>query len=220
MKVFLALVVVLAMAFIAKSQLTNKDRKSFLKSLNKLRSQVAKGKLLNNVTGKNLPKASNMYQVVWSKSLEKIATKILGDCTPFAFSPGLASYVVLTGNVSTADLLKNATTAWQEAFTKYGIIADLTYNTSAYYEYPELDFYSFTGFTQAVWAKSSKVGCASTVCNGNVTGLLCKFRSPGSVEGVKLYKTGKKQKCPKGSKAVKKTRLCKLKGKKGKAIQK
>ncbi|KAI6175654.1 SCP-like protein [Aphelenchoides bicaudatus] len=219
MKVFLALAIVLAMVLVAESKLTNKDRKSFLKSINKLRSQVAKGKVANNQTGANLPKASKMNQLVWSKSLEKLALKLISSCN-FIFSSGMGRYKVLTGNVSTSVLLSNATTFWSEQFAKYGYSADLIFNGTKFFEYDDDGYFGMYSYAQAIWGSSSRVGCESFSCASNSTTLICAFSGVGTLEGEKIYKTGKKQKCGKGRKAIKKTRLCKAKGKKGRAIQK
>ncbi|KAI6177812.1 putative effector protein [Aphelenchoides bicaudatus] len=222
--VFLALAFYLAVMEI-QSALTNADRKAFLKEQNAIRSKVAKGKIANNGSGGNLPKASNMRQLVWSKKLEAKAAKYIAGCF-YTQNAGMTMYVT-EGTAETAALLKNATTVWTNTFARYGTQADLTYNTSHVFAsdaIPETvyDRYYAVAFVQSIWAKSGKVGCASAVClNGTVSPLVCMYRAPGLIDLEKIYKTGKPgKKCPKGTKKAKKSGLCKGKGKKGKPIQK
>jgi hypothetical protein len=202
---------------IQSAKMTNKIRKGVLKSQNKVRSNVAKGKTANGTTGTKLPKAANIYQLSYSKKLEKKALKLAKLCSANV-TAGSIIYVG-EGEAKNAAALKNASKTWASEVTTNGL-ASLTYNASN----------STTGnFTQLIWAKSSQVGCGVAACT-NVTGVsgsatsytvvVCSYKKAGNVDGQAIYKKGKKQKCPKGSKAVKKTRLCKVKGKKGKAIHK
>lgn len=60
--------------------MTNKIRKQVIKEQNKCRSQVAKGKVVNGTFGTKLSKASDMFQLVYSKKLEKKALKLAKTC--------------------------------------------------------------------------------------------------------------------------------------------
>ncbi|KAI6170605.1 hypothetical protein M3Y97_01104100 [Aphelenchoides bicaudatus] len=207
-KVVLVLALVV-LAVVIEAKMTNKIRKNILKQQNKVRSQVAKGKFANG-TGK-LPKASNMVQLVYSKKLEKKATKAAKLCS---LNVTGANVYVGTGTVKPAAGFKNATATWKSELAGNTTLPSLTYsstNSSAY-----------RNLTQLIWATTKQVGCGSAAC-ANVTGssisgaatlFVCQYKAPGNVDGKVIYKKGKPtKKCPKKTKKVKKTGLCKQKGK-------
>ncbi|KAI6171268.1 Venom allergen antigen 5-like protein [Aphelenchoides bicaudatus] len=217
----LALLFVAVLSVLIEAKLSNKVRKGFVKALNKYRSKVAKGKAPNGTSGGKLPKASNMYQVTWSKKLEKKAAKLVKLCnfTTASSTSGLAAYRQ-NGTVKAAAIIKATPKGWWTAFQKYGI-PSLTFNNNdtTYRNITSVeDYVHLLSFVQGIWAKSKEVGCAAATCT-NLTYNYCIFK-PGGTNGQAIYKKGKKLKCPKGSKKVKKSGLCKVKGKKGKTIHK
>ncbi|KAI6171045.1 Venom allergen antigen 5-like protein [Aphelenchoides bicaudatus] len=218
---FLALLFVVVLSVLIEAKLSNKNRKGFVKAVNKYRSKIAKGKMANIANGTKLPKASNMYQLTWSKKLEKKALTLAKQCnfTAASTTDGLAASIQ-NGTLKAPAALKATPKAWLAAFQKYGI-PDLVINTNDSF-YNNItsaeDYINLLSFDQSIWAKSKEVGCGAFACT-NATYTYCLFKAFAS-SGQAIYKKGKKLKCPKGSKAVKKTRLCKVKGKKGKIIHK
>ncbi|KAI6184908.1 SCP domain-containing protein [Aphelenchoides bicaudatus] len=205
-KFIVLLVAIVLLAVVLEAKMSKKIRKSIVKQQNKFRSKVAKGKCANG-TG-TLPKAGNMYTLVYSKKLEKKAVKAAKLCS---LNITGATVFVAIGTVKSAALAKDATKNWAAELSGNITLPSLTYsavNASAY-----------SNFTQLIWASSKQIGCASATCanvtgssiSGSATIFVCKYKNVGNVEGTVIYKKSKKpgKNCPRKARANKKTGLCK-----------
>ncbi|XP_031205496.1 GLIPR1-like protein 1 [Mastomys coucha] len=144
----------------------------------------------NELRSKVQPPASDMNQMTWDKALAKLAKEWTKECK-FSHNPCtskryecLQDYDFIGENIYLGAIdakPEDVVTAWYNESKDYNFEFNTCSKTCGHY-------------TQVVWAKTFKIGCAVSNCphlTGNSAGLfLCNYVPAGNFLGVKPYTKG------------------------------
>ncbi|XP_008841607.1 GLIPR1-like protein 1 [Nannospalax galili] len=160
----------------------------------------------NEWRGKVNPPAANMKYMSWDKELARLARSWSTGCK-FSHNP------CITKRYACHDAFdfvgENIFLGGLKSSPKFVISS--WYNESKYYNFDNLSCSKTCGhYTQVVWAKSHKVGCAVTNCpnlGGRATGLfICNYGPAGNYANTYPYIKGKPcSQCPDGSECLNNT---------------
>ncbi|XP_051956660.1 peptidase inhibitor 16-like [Xyrauchen texanus] len=162
-------------------RLTEEQKLTIMNMHNELRSQVH-------------PSAAFMQRVVWDEKLRLEAEAYASKCI-WNHNPRLKQ-LSMGDNLFSSTEPFNATKAMLDWFGEH---VDYNYENNACPEEMTCRHY-----TQMVWAKSNKLGCATYLCNTitglsseNRTLLVCNYFPRGNVVGQRPYESGEAcSKCP------------------------
>ncbi|VDL79275.1 unnamed protein product [Nippostrongylus brasiliensis] len=170
-------------------KMTNSVRKAFLLMHNKLRSRVARGK----ITGKDgpVPKAARMLKMVYDCKVEKTAMRHAKKCK-FQHSkknerPGLGEniYQVQGMKKSFEESANASSQAWFDEIKDPGMPKDNVLTLAVFNRPKQIGHY-----TQMVWQKSFRLGCAVVDCGNTRYFTVCQYGPAGNFIGKKLYDIG------------------------------
>ncbi|TKR62211.1 hypothetical protein L596_026200 [Steinernema carpocapsae] len=171
------------------SPLTPADRKTLLDDHNKLRSSNAKGLEKDGRSGRNAPKAKNMYKLKYSCELEAIAQRWADRCKFNHSKQALGENLYVSwpdqpGNSN----LGAASKYWWAELTNIGIAQ---YSPS--YTLTDYLFSKNVGhYTQMAWGKTTEVGCGLAHCSRpkSQTLVVCNYRVQGNSRDQQIYELG------------------------------
>ncbi|KAK0413705.1 hypothetical protein QR680_006952 [Steinernema hermaphroditum] len=165
------------------------SRKTILDKHNQLRSQNALGQSRDGSTGRNAPKAKNMYKLSWDCELERIAQSWANRCQ-FKHSPknlrnaGENIYKSWPTVQNDGPIVKAADSWWGE-LTKIGVGA-----YSSNFKLTNTLFSKGVGhYTQMAWARTTKLGCGHAKCS-NMNLVVCNYRETGNYMDQSIYEIG------------------------------
>ena len=192
MKTFVAFVLMgVAVAY----GMTQADKDAVLAAHNDFRDLVANGDKVG--AGGNTPQAANMLKMTWDDSIAAGAQAWADACV---FAHSSSSQRPNQGEnlaASTGSSVNYLSSLW---FNEVDSAAPSSYSSYV--------FESGVGhYTQAVWAKSGKLGCRKALCPELFPGwdmyyLVCRYSPPGNYIGNEIYSEGSPQSaCPSGAAA-------------------
>ncbi|KAF8385116.1 hypothetical protein PRIPAC_74258 [Pristionchus pacificus] len=158
--------------------------KGFLDAHNKLRQSISAGTYV--AKGKTMPAAKTpIPNLTWDCDLEKSAQKVAATCV-FAHSQnrnntGENLYTYWSSDkISFAGQGKAASDYWEKEFQDYGWPSIKMTNAL---------FSSGVGHaTQMAWAKTTKMGCGMSLCDGGKKIIVaCQYRDAGNMMGENIY---------------------------------
>ncbi|XP_017573417.2 peptidase inhibitor 16 [Pygocentrus nattereri] len=165
---------------LATGHLTNEQKDRIVELHNQYRSMVE-------------PPAANMINMTWDDTPTVMAEGYVAKCI-WNHNPDVQDVMGENLFISTGPFdIDKAMSDWFQEYKNY----DYETNTCAENE-------MCGHYTQIVWAKTTKVGCAAHICETveglhfqNATMLVCNYVPPGNVVGRKPYEAGKPcSKCP------------------------
>ncbi|KAM9445740.1 peptidase inhibitor 16-like [Clarias gariepinus] len=137
------------------------------------------------------PKAADMLHMTWNDTLSSIAEGYAALCI-WNHNPAVRNILGENLFLTTGHLnINRSMAAWFDEYKDYVYANQTCKNICGHY-------------TQMVWAKSNRVGCASHFCKtvegstyNNTMIVVCNYFPPGNVEGVQPYEAGDPcSKCP------------------------
>ncbi|GMT04970.1 hypothetical protein PENTCL1PPCAC_27144, partial [Pristionchus entomophagus] len=160
------------------------EAKAFLDAHNALRRSISSGSYV--AKGKKMPAASPAIpDMEWDCSIEKSAQAVSNSCV-FAHSTNRVNlgenlYMYWSSaKVSFAGKGKAASDSWSNEFQQFGW-SDIKLTAAVFN----------TGIghaTQMAWAKSTKIGCGMTLCQGgNQVIVACQYRDAGNMLNQNVY---------------------------------
>ncbi|PIO65490.1 SCP-like protein [Teladorsagia circumcincta] len=170
--------------------MTDEIRNRALEAHNYRRSRLANG-FVKNKNKKNLPKASDMLEMIYSCEMENTAMASAKRCS-IRQDPTLPPdvqenhYLVPKDSASqtSEQALITAIKHWWSQIRETGGIGHgvtfTSYNLGKPIEW----------FTRMAWATTQYVGCAATPCGSNLWGVVCHYKPGGNKLGQHLYKKG------------------------------
>jgi hypothetical protein len=183
------------------------DRTFILNFHNNLRQEVAKGNTPNK-DGVKLPTAANMNRLSYDMNLEALAQNWANQCTTVHSTEqqrngtGENLYYTTASNQNTLSGLTAAANWWSSELASYGV------NTALNFTKAEFDK-TIGHWTNMVWAKTTKVGCAVKLCPANPantkvqtehTYVVCNYSPAGNWLNWLIYEKGTPcSKCQSGS---------------------
>ncbi|KAL7864116.1 hypothetical protein AOLI_G00155360 [Acnodon oligacanthus] len=140
----------------------------------------------NDYRSKVEPLAANMIHMTWDEVPSLVAEGYAAKCI-WDHNPDMQNIMGENLFISTGPFnIDKAMSDWFEERSHYD------YDTNTCSENQMCGHY-----TQIVWAKTTKVGCAAHICETvegldfkNATMLVCNYVPPGNVVGQKPYETG------------------------------
>lgn len=167
--IFFLLTISLALLTSSTSaQLSEKDKQDIVRLHNDARSNVE-------------PPASDMQRMEWDDELAQSARKHAETCP--------------TEHSGMKGVGENLSWGWPTMTPTEAVREWIDEKSSYNYAGNECTASECFHYTQVVWAKSNKVGCAVNVC-ANIFGqkqvyaYVCHYKTPGNVVGEKPYQTG------------------------------
>ncbi|WKY07882.1 hypothetical protein Q1695_007402 [Nippostrongylus brasiliensis] len=173
----------------ADKVMTDAVRRAFLNSHNKYRSLVARGK----ITGKfgTVPKAARMLKMVYDCKIEANAMRHTKKCV-YEHSkkrdrPGLGENIYqYWGWVKPYEQHANhSCKAWFSEIKEPGMPQDNVLTNEVFNRPKQIAHY-----TQMVWQKSYRLGCAIADCKKSRVFVVCQYGPQGNYIGQKLYDMG------------------------------
>ncbi|KHJ82395.1 SCP-like protein, partial [Oesophagostomum dentatum] len=159
---------------------------------NELRSRVARGLEPDAECG-NVPRAADMFKMVYDCDLEKSAMEHAKKCyyrkSSESERQGLGEnmYAVTVRFVNKTRMAEQASQSWSKQVKIGGLGHNLIFSDDMYYK-------GIEEYSQMVWGNSYKVGCAVEHCP-MMTFVVCQY-GPGGIEEysqmiwAKTYKVG------------------------------
>ncbi|KAL7647548.1 UNVERIFIED_CONTAM: hypothetical protein RMT77_001148 [Armadillidium vulgare] len=185
------------------------DKKAILDWHNSIRGKVASGRETGAKDG-TLPKASNMYKLVWDDELAYIAQSLVNNCTfkhdshyrravlngRFFLVGQNIAYIATTGTLQSVNFVSTIDgfyTKEVKYFPKSLVSSFKATNSDEQYGH----------YTQVIWANTRAVGCGGVTYEDNgwtFALVVCNYGEAGNYVSYPVYKIGNPcSECPSGT---------------------
>ncbi|KAK0413703.1 hypothetical protein QR680_006950 [Steinernema hermaphroditum] len=161
-------------------------RKAMLDKHNELRSQNALGRARDGSTGRNAPRARNMYKLQWDCNLERIAQNWANRCQFQHSRSNLGENLYASGPPTNNDgPARDASASWWDELREIGIgrySANFRFSNS-------VSSRGVGHYTQMAWARTTKLGCGHAKCS-RMNIVVCNYSPAGNYVGQQIYIVG------------------------------
>ncbi|EPB73210.1 SCP-like protein [Ancylostoma ceylanicum] len=159
---------------------TDTLREQYLRSINKLRRQIADGSAVNNNQTK-CPQGQNVYRLSWDCELELKAQEAVDQCkTSGVPEPAGHSQLIkrVASTCTPTKILKNSISEWwNDDVQKVGV------------DNPPLNKQGLEQFAKLANGRATKIGCAQKNCNEQLY-VACVVNEPAPAPDALIYEPG------------------------------